>query len=143
MKRRTRIGLAVIAVIGALQTGCGSRTNEVVQVQLKVTVDGSPPVGATVVLHPADIESSDKRKPIGTVREDGSVRFSTFKQNDGVPAGEYVVTLVRYQIERDETEGQIITGDNQFNGKYADPNNANARRIKVVHGKKFYAPIDF
>ena len=74
--------------------------------------------------------------------EDGTVQFSTFKQNDGVPAGEYVVTLVRYQVERDENDGQVIKGDNQINHKYGDPNSASAPRIKVERRKKSYAPID-
>lgn len=142
MKRLTQVGLGFLAAIGALQTGCGSRANDVVPVAVIVTVEGKPPIGATVVLNPLDAQESSKRKPTGTVGEDGAVRFSTFKQNDGVPPGEYVVTLVRYQVERDENEGKIVKGDDQINAKYGDPNNASAPRIKVERRKKSYAPID-
>jgi hypothetical protein len=144
MKSRTQmqIGFVLFAAIGSLQTGCGSRAHEVVRVQLKVTIEGKPPVGATVMLHPLDAQSLGKRKPTGTVGEDGAVRFSTFKQNDGVPAGEYVVTVVLYREERDENLGKIVRGDDQINEKFGDPNNANAPRIKVERGKKSYAPID-
>jgi hypothetical protein len=142
MKRQTGMVVGLFAAIAFLQTGCGANPNKVLPVEVKLTVEGMAPVGATVVLQPVDSQSFEKPKPVGKVGKDGAVRFSTFKQDDGAPAGEYIVTVVLYQIERDENGGKIIKRNEQLKSKHSDPNNADAPRIKVERGKKYYAPID-
>jgi hypothetical protein len=61
--------------------------------KVKVIYEGKPPVGATIVLTPAGKIGNPSVIPsTGAVAEDGTVTFSTYTLNDGVPAGEYVVS---------------------------------------------------
>jgi uncharacterized protein (TIGR03000 family) len=58
----------------------------------RVVVDGKPAGGAVVALAPTDAAMTDR--PAAVTKEDGSFALATFKDNDGAPAGEYVVTVV-------------------------------------------------
>jgi hypothetical protein len=59
----------------------------------KVLYEGQPPIGATIVLTPADKIGNPSITPsIGAVAEDGTVTFCTYTTADGVPAGEYIVS---------------------------------------------------
>src|SRR5262245_21056586 len=85
----------LIALISSL-SGCGGRDwPERYPTKVKVLYEGKPPVGATIVLTPADRIGEPSVIPsIGVVAEDGTVSFTTYTTDDGVPAGEYVVSAM-------------------------------------------------
>jgi hypothetical protein len=56
----------------------------------------SPATGAQVMLHPLPLKKGDwhARRPAGRVERDGSFQITTYTLHDGVPAGEYALTVV-------------------------------------------------
>lgn len=78
--------------------GCGESRVPVFPVTGRVTVDGQPPVGAQIVLHPLDKSTPRDVTPSGSVKEDGSFAISAYEHGDGAPAGEYVATIQWFKI---------------------------------------------
>ena len=101
--------VALMACLSVL-AGCGSGKPRTFAVTLPVTVNGQSPVGANVTLHPQSAEwaSQYPHRPFGKVAADGTVRFSTFEKNDGVPAGEYIVSL-NWPLD----DGDALDGEHQ------------------------------
>ena len=60
--------------------------------------DGAPAKHVMVVLHPADPGVKAEVWPIGypkaTVNADGSFQIGTYEQQDGAPAGEYLILII-------------------------------------------------
>jgi hypothetical protein len=81
--------------------GCGSSESAqylpVFPAAGTVQVDGKPPVGAFLVLHPkAGFQrgpDGELVRPHGVVGEDGSFQLTSYQTNDGAPVGEYIVTF--------------------------------------------------
>jgi hypothetical protein len=107
--------------------GCagGKNRRPVVAVRGEVFVKSrgksAPPKGARVLFH---IQNDDGEPlpliPGGTVQEDGSFRVSTYEANDGLPVGDYKVTITWHKT-------QVLMGEEKpegpdlLRGKYADP----------------------
>ena len=86
-----------IAVLCLLTVGCGGDDAwhaETQPVQGEISVNGMPPLGAFVTLHPTG-EAFDIResKPWGVVGADGTYVLRTYEKGDGAPVGEYVATV--------------------------------------------------
>jgi hypothetical protein len=86
----------------------------------KVIFDGSPVPRAYVTFFTIDHKDAKKTTRIGDAftEADGSFQMSTYKAFDGVPEGEYKVTIVL----RDpffEPSGKL--GENRLPAKYATP----------------------
>ncbi|WP_437202521.1 hypothetical protein [Planctomicrobium sp. SH664] len=66
--------------------------------QGRILINGEPRKHAIITLHPLqgqlDVRES---KPWGISREDGTFRLRTYQPDDGVPPGEYRVTVVLRQ----------------------------------------------
>jgi hypothetical protein len=81
----------------------------------KVLFNGAPPAGAKITFNQID----DKKKvaPVADalIEADGSFVLSSYTAWDGVPAGEYKVTIVL----RDPSIDGRPTGQNRLPGKYA------------------------
>lgn len=86
----------------------------------EVFVDGQPVKDIFVYLIPAGskIPKDEPPQHRGLTKEDGSFAISTYMENDGAPAGDYVVCLewLRYK----KTGSQWI-GPDKFGKKYLDP----------------------
>lgn len=103
-RRRTPRWLAGLSLTSALSlvcglAGCGSSVASLkacVPVTTKVFYAQHAAVGAQVSLVPLD-ESNTAEWPVGfprgTVADDGTVQFSTFKPGDGAPAGNYAIAI--------------------------------------------------
>jgi len=60
----------------------------------KVFVSNKPAVGAFVLLVPVnDAAENPDPRPRAEVKEDGTFALSTYKDSDGAPVGDYVVTI--------------------------------------------------
>src|SRR5262245_41415792 len=85
---------AYVAGLGLCAAGCGSDGRKpVFPVSGKVTWDGRPARGATVVFHPVTDNGPDAVRPRGKVNADGSLEVTTYAAKDGAPAGEYKLTV--------------------------------------------------
>jgi hypothetical protein len=96
-----------------------------------VFLDGTPVPGAMVQFHPAGEGARRGARADGVVQADGSFRLSTVKANDGVPAGEYVVTLT---LRRPLFTPEGKPGPNTLPEKYARESTS-PLRARVVEGK--------
>jgi hypothetical protein len=65
--------------------------------QCKVLLDGCPLQGAMVAFYHTGANKKITRVADGVTEADGSVQMSTYGAFDGVPAGEYVVTVAPFQ----------------------------------------------
>src|SRR5262249_30759143 len=84
-------------------------------VTARVYFEGKPAVGAFVQLRGT---GKEPRQPYadGLVESDGSVRFSTYEAFDGVPEGEYAVTVQLHKpFVQDGKRGQNLLPE-----RYAD-----------------------
>src|SRR5262245_3029778 len=82
--------LLFAAVLGLV--GCGDGNPPTYNIAGKIVYeDGTPVPGATVVFQPADGKNYPAR---GQVKQDGAFRLTSFKEGDGVVAGDHKVTLV-------------------------------------------------
>jgi hypothetical protein len=59
----------------------------------QVLFQGHPAAGAIVQFHPQDMADKNPLVPQGQVGSDGTFKLTTFKHDDGAPAGRYAVTV--------------------------------------------------
>src|SRR5262245_45090988 len=90
-----RIGMTALA--GVLLLASCSKTSDrkpVFPVRGQVLVQGKPAAGAYVAFHPVnDLDNPRRLRALGIARPDGTFEASTYLPTDGVPAGEYAVTI--------------------------------------------------
>jgi hypothetical protein len=108
--------------------GCGNGQKPAIPVQgqlfYKSGEKGTEPAGgAVVVFHPIPADPSPTAiKPIGEVRQDGSFSLTTYKGDDGAPAGEYAVTVIWLEkpVGPRLGENRGLAKD-RLEGRYSDP----------------------
>ena len=85
--------MAVLFVSAAL-VGCGAQELPLHPVRGQVTCAGEPCINALVVFHPVE-QSADMEnlRPYARVQSDGRFSLTTYREGDGAPAGQYVVTV--------------------------------------------------
>jgi hypothetical protein len=89
LERVSTVGILLLAA------SCGDgRFKPTFPVQGSVTYMGEPAAGAKVFFHSLDDPDDQLSKPMATVQADGSFVISTYRRNDGMPAGEYTVTVI-------------------------------------------------
>jgi hypothetical protein len=98
----------------------------------KVLLDGVPLPGAQVAFHLIDAKDPKKSSRVadGFAEADGTFALSTYKAFDGVPEGDYKVTVV-WREPFFELDGKL--GANRLPAKYATPA-ASALTAKVKSG---------
>ena len=98
--RHSRIGMPFLTglVLSAsiAVSGCGSPQGGADQLPTydvtgKVTVDGQPLQAGSLVMKPTD---TTKPTSGGEIQEDGTVKFSTYSAEGGIPEGEYEASVM-------------------------------------------------
>lgn len=120
-----RFGPLLIGAIGLSPASCGKDAGEgsVHPVSGQVIFEGGrpPPEGAIVVFNPVkDPQRFDKGYPRGFVGKDGKFKLSTYKADDGAPAGEYRVTITWRKKKPGAEEEEEDDGPDLLGGRYAD-----------------------
>ena len=90
------LAFALLASTIVINPGCGGDWKAAtVPATGKVAINGQPPKGLLVQLHPigAPVDARNSRA-WGKVGEDGTYSLSAYEDREGVPPGEYAVTLV-------------------------------------------------
>jgi hypothetical protein len=77
------------------------------------------PVGAVVVLHPADSSAATELAPMGVVGPDGRFEVGTYDDRDGAPAGTYKATFQWFKVVSNGSGSG--RGPNVLPRNYADP----------------------
>lgn len=131
---RAYLGWALLAACVA--SGCqkgepaaGLDVRPVHPVKGKVTVGGKPATGALISFRA--IAGASPYNPRATVEPDGSYTISTYRQHDGAPAGEYLVTIY-WPVERPkrkvgEDDDPGINLPDRLGGKYSNPETTTLR----------------
>jgi hypothetical protein len=112
--------LVLVAVLG-----CSSRP-DVVPVQGEAfDKDKKPATGAIIIFHPNGIKGVADIRPSATVDENGTFQPTTYSANDGLPEGDYDVTVVWTTQPKG---GTLIGGGEQrsfavdrLGNRYSDP----------------------
>ena len=105
------VALFSLALVAVVAVGCGksnkpSDMGELGGCVVKVTQDGAPLEGADVIFYAQDPENQ-KYTPSGRTNEKGEAKIKTYGF-EGVPAGEYKVTVTKLVIE----EGTLVVAEN-------------------------------
>lgn len=121
------------AVVGMLlAAGCAKATDnrpKRVPFSAKVTLDGAPVDGATVVLAP---ESGTGPAASGMTNAEGVCAFTTFDSRDGAVPGRYLVTVAKTSFP----DGAPLTAE--------DPNyDPSTAVVAVVKGSKELLPVKY
>src|SRR5262245_57127445 len=136
-----KMSLATIAgVLLCFVTSCGESQKRVYPVNGQLFVRKQPAANALVIFTPLQNAESDKWPkgyPRGAVREDGSFQVTTYRTDDGAPAGEYAVTIVWLGRLKDQQEEY-----DKLQGRYADPANSKIRfHVKEIAAGNVLDPI--
>ena len=131
-------GGCLLAAAVACCLGCSSRTGldenrkPVHPVRGKVSFQGKSAEGAFVLFTPVNepADAPDPR-PRANVGADGTFTLSTYGENDGAPAGNYVVAV---SWENSDTH------EDKLRGRYSGA--ASRLRAKVVEGTNELPPFD-
>ncbi|MCS6853052.1 MAG: hypothetical protein NZ700_17995 [Gemmataceae bacterium] len=116
-----------VAALALLTSSCGTDDVRlpVFPAQGKALYQGQPMVHALVVLHPLNEAEMPGVRPSGRVAADGSFVLSTYTENDGAPAGEYLVTIEWYPPRPEDEEADV--GPDRLEGRYSNPKTSGLR----------------
>jgi hypothetical protein len=109
------LGITLFAM--AIANGCTQSELPVYPVVGHVTFENEWPLGTSVVLHP--LSNVPSIRPQGVVDALGNFRVTTFRDGDGAPPGEYIVTLVWHKFVIDGEDYK--PGPNVLPPMYAEP----------------------
>ncbi|WP_020468061.1 hypothetical protein [Zavarzinella formosa] len=117
-----------VATVALALAGCTGGDGKYVPVIGKLQVGGQPAEGAQVTLVPTNASIIDPMsRPTGLVEADGSYKLSTYdpsrrKTYDGVPPGEYKVTIAWLPpLHVGEKADQKKRPIDKLGGRYIDP----------------------
>ena len=128
--------LGVFLFLGVI--GCGEGTPVPVHpTSGRLLINGQPAPDAIVGLHPVsgDFDETGSR-PAGKVQADGTFVMATYGKEDGVPVGEYIVTV----FWPSNPEGPDTGADRLYN-KYSSAAKSSLR-ITIKEGENELAPIE-
>jgi hypothetical protein len=114
------------------------RRPEVYPASGELFVNGRPAANAIVELRVPGNLLKDHWRPHAIVEEDGSFRLTTFKTDDGAPAGDYALTVGWPSPPRKRFDSD---GPDRFNGRYADPRRP-VRQVRIAAGTNALGRID-
>jgi hypothetical protein len=104
----------------------------------RVTYQGQPVSGAFLALHPKASPRPDVPTPTAIVQPDGTFTATTYESGDGVPEGDYVVTLQWRKATK--SGGEFVPGPNLLPTKYSSPATSNVI-VRVATGRNELPPI--
>ena len=131
-------------------TGCGGEAPipkvPVQPVAGKVFYKGKPAANAIIRLFPVNNTDPNALRPQGLSKEDGTFDLGTYGVGDGIPPGEYVVTIIwggpkekRSAPNPNDPDDDGGEGD-FFRGRYANPRTSTIK-VKVEAGTTEIPPF--
>jgi len=127
------VALAVIIALPAL-SGCTPKASPPAPVHGQVLLDDQPVAEAVVVLYPAQATGPDAKNYEAHCDAEGR-----FKIADGVPPGDYQISVVQ-RANRFDGERSIRDGRNMLAERYSDPKTSELK-YKVVEGENEIPPL--
>lgn len=113
--------LLLALAAGAACAGCGGNVDrvETYPASGQVLWEGQPLQGALVVLHPQHAADAQALPARAETDEQGRFVLGTYDAEDGVPAGEYRVTVHWHQLQQDGESSE--PGPDVVPRQYSDP----------------------
>ncbi len=116
----------LLASLSTLVVGCGKTDDGRVPTYPtsgRVTVNGQPAVGAKITLFGASDELLGPKMPApyAIVGDDGDFSLTSFKPNDGAPAGEFNVAIIWHEEIPEGVDSEMYEPKDRLNGQYSDP----------------------
>ena len=123
-------------LVGSLLiSGCGDGNPPAQPTRGQLFINGVAASGATVAFHPVGGDFDQRGTcPSGRVAEDGSFSLSTYGSKDGVPAGEYAVTVV-WPLQPSNPESP-----DRLNRRLCSPANS-PLRVTITEGENELEPF--
>jgi hypothetical protein len=121
------LGMIAAGAPQAKQPACHPTTGQ-------VFYEGKPAVGAVVVFHPQGDEADPKIMPVGETDKNGKFSLTTFKKEDGGPAGDYKVTVVLIKPKPKDREILDPLAKSYLPAKYGD-RSTTPLRVTVKEGR--------
>ncbi|MBW8885605.1 MAG: hypothetical protein JF612_12715 [Planctomycetia bacterium] len=103
-----------------------------------VTYQGQPIGGAFLALHPKAGASADVPTATAVVQSDGTFAITTYDRGDGVPQGDYVVTVQWRKAIK--AGADFVPGPNLLPVKYSRPESSDVV-VHVAAGTNQLPPI--
>ncbi len=124
----------IAAAVLAFGTGCadnGPKMKPVYPVHGKVTYRGKPVAGVQLNFALVGSSGPDATFATGTSSADGEFVLSTYRKDDGAPAGEYVITAFWPDKRADAKKVKAAAGEelapDRFEGAYSNPASSKLR----------------
>jgi hypothetical protein len=110
-----------LALVGVLLPACGKRRKTCYPVRGRVLVNGKPAKDLVVLFNPKE-EEAERLAPNAQTDANGEFQLSTYVEQDGAPAGDYLVTFT--WRERSGLLKNQFDGPDRLKGRYGDPKKA-------------------
>ncbi len=128
----------IATAVVALSVGCGSSEElrpTLQSVQGKLTINGRPAEGATLILQPAAQKNFDSRgtRPTANVAPDGTFKVTTYQDGDGAPVGDYAVGVLWFATTASSVD--------RLGGAYSMPDQTGIR-LSIKAGGSQLEPIE-
>jgi hypothetical protein len=138
MLNRFILGVCFALLMSSI--GCSSdKRLKVYPVEGTVLLDGQPLANALVVLHPVAPKNTDHKPSSAQTDASGKFKATTYISNDGVPDGEYAVTVAAYEL-KPEGSG-FVPGGNILAPELASPTSTNIK-VQVASSPTVLQPIN-
>jgi hypothetical protein len=126
-----------------LSVGCSKSESgvSVYPVRGTATYGENPAAGARVTFYATS--QIDEKTPIPTavVEADGSFQLTSYKPNDGAPAGEYSVTVTWFNPPPEGVNPESYSPADKLAGRYATPDKTSLK-VTVTEGDNELAPFE-
>lgn len=137
----TALASTVALIASLLLAGCGrSGPPRVATHPTKgsITFQGQPVSGAFIALHRKQHADHDVPTSTAVVQPDGTFAVSTYDAGDGVPEGEYVVTIQWRKIVKSGSD--YVPGPSLLPARYSRPETSDLI-VRVAAGDNALPPI--
>jgi hypothetical protein len=140
-----RSKLTFLLIAFSIFAGCSSESSnrpKTYPVSGTVKLNGSPVEGATITFQLVE----GKENAIGSSAKDGSYTLSMFKPNDGAIAGQYKVSISKFDLAPPKVSSSLVPGQIQSGempADYAPPEIGAAAGSKGASGPKNALPAKY
>jgi hypothetical protein len=142
---RERVARFVLAasVTALLCISCThDKRRPVFPVRGKVLYEDQPTPDALVIFHPVNDPDPRAPRPLGRVRPDGQFTTTTYRTDDGAPAGEYAVTItwVKEVDNQDLPKEKQKEAPNRLPDRYSKPQTSGLQ-VRIQEGPNDLPPF--
>jgi hypothetical protein len=125
----------ILTIVTLLATSCGKGESDLLAVypcRGQVFVNGKPAENAEIFFHPIGNENPRTGASQAVIDKDGWYILSTYKDKDGAPEGNFIVTIVWPDGPKPPEEGyqaaKMPKPGDRLNGVYAKTSDSTLRR---------------